>query len=167
MGYCLVSRPVIMTPTDVQYVYRCPKKTFILHQKYNISVSNMLSQPLKMCRKKAETNTNFNSQDQLCHPAKCYVKEVNLLHSKIIMLQTFTEVSVILQQTENTKTNNNIPGYHLVNRHVTSTAQMFSLCRQFYKIKLFSKLLQIVFVEQFRYSNLNQNKPLRKLYLCK
>ena len=41
-GYHLVSRRVISTPLDVQRVYRCPKKTFILHQKYHASVSNML-----------------------------------------------------------------------------------------------------------------------------
>ena len=33
MGYHLVSRHVISTPSDVQLVYRCSKMTFILSQK--------------------------------------------------------------------------------------------------------------------------------------
>ena len=37
------------------------------------------------------------------------------------MLQIFTEDSVKLCQIENTKTNNNIVGYHLVSRCVIST----------------------------------------------
>ena len=41
-GYHLVSRRVISTPLDVQRVYRCPKRTFTLPQKYHVSVSNML-----------------------------------------------------------------------------------------------------------------------------
>ena len=38
-GYHQVSRRVISTPSDVQRVYRCPRRT----QKYHVSVSNMLS----------------------------------------------------------------------------------------------------------------------------
>ena len=41
-GYHLVSRRVISTPLDVQHVYRCPKRTFILPQKYHVLVSNVL-----------------------------------------------------------------------------------------------------------------------------
>ena len=32
-GYYLISRRVIFTPADVQLVYRCPKRTFILPQR--------------------------------------------------------------------------------------------------------------------------------------
>ena len=41
-GYHLVSRRVISTLLDVQHVYRCPKRTFILPQKYHVLVSNVL-----------------------------------------------------------------------------------------------------------------------------
>ena len=42
-GYHLVSRRVISTPSDVQLVYRCPKRSLILPPKYHASVLNMLS----------------------------------------------------------------------------------------------------------------------------
>ena len=41
-SYHLVSRRVISTPSDVQLVYRCPKRTFILPQKHHVPVPNML-----------------------------------------------------------------------------------------------------------------------------
>ena len=42
VGHHLVSRRVISTPSDVQRVYRCPKRTFTLPPKYNVSVSMLL-----------------------------------------------------------------------------------------------------------------------------
>ena len=42
MGYHLVRRPVISTPSDVQRVYRSPKRSFILPQKYQASVLHIL-----------------------------------------------------------------------------------------------------------------------------
>ena len=35
-GHHLVTRRVISTPSDVQRVYRCRKRTFILSQKYHV-----------------------------------------------------------------------------------------------------------------------------------
>ena len=60
-GYHLVSRRVISATSDVQCVYRSPKRTFILPEKYHISVTNMLSQLLK-CVIKNRTNTNVRDQ---------------------------------------------------------------------------------------------------------
>ena len=62
VGYHLVSRHVISTPSDVQSVCRFPKKTFILPRKHHSVVSNMLSQPLK-CVIKKKTNINFKDQN--------------------------------------------------------------------------------------------------------
>ena len=41
-NYHLVSRRVISAPLNVQRVYRCSKRTFILPQKYHVSVLHML-----------------------------------------------------------------------------------------------------------------------------
>ena len=41
-GHHLVSRRVIFTPSDIQRVYRGLKSTFILSEKYHVSVLNML-----------------------------------------------------------------------------------------------------------------------------
>ena len=79
VGYHVVSRCVISTPLDVQSVYRCFKRTFILPQKYHVSVSNMLLTLLK-CVIKKKTNINFRSQIWYCHPAKCWVKDFILPH---------------------------------------------------------------------------------------
>ena len=40
-GYHLVSGHVISTPSDVQHVYGCCKRTFVLPQKYNVLISNI------------------------------------------------------------------------------------------------------------------------------
>ena len=42
-GYHLACRRVISTRADVQLVYRCPKRSFILLPKYHASVLHMLS----------------------------------------------------------------------------------------------------------------------------
>ena len=60
-GYHLVSRPVISVPSDVQRVYRCPNRTFILPKNYHVSVKNMLSQVLQ-CVIKNKTNTIFENK---------------------------------------------------------------------------------------------------------
>ena len=60
-GYHLVSRRLISTPSDVQLVYRCPKRSFILPPKYHVLVSNILSELLK-CVMKKRTNINFKGQ---------------------------------------------------------------------------------------------------------
>ena len=51
-SYHLVSRRIISIPWDVQHVYRCLKRTFILPPKYNFSVWNILSNLLKIFIKK-------------------------------------------------------------------------------------------------------------------
>ena len=61
-GGHLVSHLIISTPSDVQHVYRCPKTSFILPQKYHVSVSNMLSEQLKCVIKKKKTNIKFRGQ---------------------------------------------------------------------------------------------------------
>ena len=40
-GYHLFSDRAISAPSDVPHVYRCSKKTFLLPQKDNVSVSNI------------------------------------------------------------------------------------------------------------------------------
>ena len=47
---------VISTPLDVQRMCRCPKKTFILTQKYHVSVSDMLLSLKKKTNKFQEPN---------------------------------------------------------------------------------------------------------------
>ena len=42
-GHHFVSRRVISTASDLQRVYRCPKRTFILPPKYHVSVLHMSS----------------------------------------------------------------------------------------------------------------------------
>ena len=57
---------------------KCPKRTtFILTQKYHVSVSNMLSKQLK-CSWKMKTNINFRGQTW--PPAKCWFKSFILPH---------------------------------------------------------------------------------------
>ena len=58
VSYHLVSRRVISTHSDVQHVHRCLTRTFILPQKYLVSVSNVLSWLLK-CVIKKKTNIYF------------------------------------------------------------------------------------------------------------
>ena len=78
-GHHVVSRRVISTSSDVQRVYRCPKRTCILPQKYHVSVSNMLLQLLK-CIIKRKTNINFRTQGWYWHPAKCWINDFILPH---------------------------------------------------------------------------------------
>ena len=60
-GYHLVSRRVISATSDVQCVYRSPKRSFILPKNFHVSVTNMLSQLVKYVIKK-KTTTNFRDQ---------------------------------------------------------------------------------------------------------
>ena len=56
MGYHLVNRRVISIPTDVQHVYRCPKRTFILHPKTScFSFKDIRRNKFDSCLKKGNT----------------------------------------------------------------------------------------------------------------
>ena len=51
-GYHLSSRRLISAPSDVQLVYRCPKRTFILPQKTSCFSSNHFTIATYMCHRK-------------------------------------------------------------------------------------------------------------------
>ena len=59
--------------------FKCRKRTFILPQKHQASVSNMFSQPFK-CFMEKKTNINFTGQTWVRPPAKCWVKSFILPH---------------------------------------------------------------------------------------
>ena len=99
--------------------FKCPKRTFMLPEKYHASVLNMLSKPQK-CSCKTKTNINFRGQGWVRPPAKFWPKGFilpNKYHSQI-----FAKDSGIRQLTKNAKTNSNIAGHHLVRRRVISTS---------------------------------------------
>ena len=111
-------RPLVPNPQS-----KCPKRTFMLPQKYHVSVSNMLSKPLK-CFMESENEHKFQGPNLSKTPCKVLVQRF-----LSIMPQISTKDSDILfQLTKNAKTNNNIVCYHLVSRCVISTPQMFSVC---------------------------------------
>ena len=58
--YRLVSCRVIYAPSNVQCVYRSPKRTFILTEKYRVLVTNIL-EVLKYV-KENKNNTKFKDQ---------------------------------------------------------------------------------------------------------
>ena len=162
-GYHLVSCCVISATSHVQCVYRSPKRTFILPENYHVSVTSMLSQLLKCVIK---TKLIHISETKPGNDPSQSAGSRTLSYPVSIMLQIFTENSVILQETENLETNSSYVGYHLVSPLVIST--LFSL--EFYKIKFFNKPLEIVFFQvlQFLYSNVNKFKRTQeKDFKCK
>ena len=60
--------PLVSSPQS-----KCPKRTFMLAQKYHVSISYMLSKPLK-CFMESDTNINFKGQTRIRPPAKCWVE---------------------------------------------------------------------------------------------
>ena len=134
-----------------------PKRTFILPKNYHVSVTSMLSQLLKCIIK---TKLIQVLETKPGNDPSQSAGSRTLSYPVSIMLQMFTENSVILQETENLKTNSSYVGYHLVSRLVIST--LFSL--EFYKIKFFNKPLEMVFFQvlQFLYSNVNKFKRTQK-----
>ena len=100
------------TYSDVQLVFWCPKRTFILPPKYRVSVLHMLSQNL--CYLK--TNINFRAQAWNRPPHS--VGSRDLFYSITIMPNIFSEDPGNLKHPKNVKSINNTMGSHLVSCRV-------------------------------------------------
>ena len=119
MGYHIVRRRVISTPSDVQIVSRCPGRTFILPQKCHTSVLHTLL--YKLCCMK--TIVNIRGQAWNRTRAKCWVKHF-ILHYKH-HAKNFIEDSGYFKHPKNVKSISNTTGSHLVSCYsITRPANM-------------------------------------------
>ena len=116
-GYHLVSRRVISTPSDVQRVYRCPKKTFILPQnimlQFDIYYHRNYYATWMLLEKLCYMKTNINFRDPGTDPRQSVGSRI-FFYSMTIMPKIFIEDSSNLEHPKNVKSINNTTSSHLV-----------------------------------------------------